>query len=187
MHYTGMAAAIFAPGSICTVASGAIHDTWLAGIIAFNTVIVLLVTVSIAFYDARLADQNTRAAQALKVINEEHLERTRRAEQSEVALRESEARFRSLLESALDAIVIVDHKGKIVLVNSQTERLFGYARAELLDNPIEILIPKRYREKHVDHRRSFLAHSGVRPMGTGLELQALRRDGAEFPVQISGK
>src|SRR5579859_433393 len=185
MHYTGMAAAVFAPDSICTVAPGAIQHTWLAGIIAFNTVIVLLVTVAIAFYDARLADQNAHMVEALKIVNQELVGRTQRAEQSEAALRESDARFRSLLESAPDAIVIVDAEGKIVLVNSQTERLFGYARAELLDNPIEILIPNRYREKHPDHRRGFLAHSSPRPMGAGLELHGLRRDGAEFPVEIN--
>ena len=102
MHYTGMAAAIFAPDSFCTAAPGAINNTWLAGMIAFNTVIVLLVTVTIAFYDARLSDQNARTAQTLKSVNEELLVRTLRAEQSELELRDSEARFRSLAELSSD-------------------------------------------------------------------------------------
>lgn len=185
MHYTGMAAAVFAPDSIYTVAPGAIQHTWLGGIIAVNTVLVLLVAIAIAFYDARLADGNARAAQALSLINEELQERTHRAEQSEVALRTSEARFRGLIESAPDATVIIDHLGNIVLVSSETERLFGYPRAELMNNPIEILIPKRYRERHVGHRSRFLAHAGLRPMGTGMEFYGLRRDGTEFPVEVS--
>jgi len=102
MHYTGMAAAVFAPDSICTVAPGAIQHGWLAGIIAFNTVIVLLVTVAIAFYDARLSDQNARAALALKSANEKLLERTQRAEQAELELIESGERFRSLTDLSSD-------------------------------------------------------------------------------------
>lgn len=171
MHYTGMAAAVFAPDSVCTVAPGAIQQTWLAGIIAFNTVIVLLVTIAIAFYDARLADQNARAAETLKAANDE--------------LRDSEARFRGMLESAPDAIIIVDRNGKIVLVNSQTERFFGYTRGELLDKAVEIVIPDRFRGKHPSYRDRFVADSSVRPMGAGLDLYGRRRDGTEFPVEIS--
>src|SRR5579859_1803051 len=102
MHYTGMAAAVFAPDSICTVSAGGIRNEWLAGIIAVNTVIVLLVTIAIAFYDARLSDQNARAAQALKSVNEELLERTHRAEQAELELLESGERFRSLTDLSSD-------------------------------------------------------------------------------------
>jgi diguanylate cyclase (GGDEF)-like protein/PAS domain S-box-containing protein len=102
MHYTGMAAARFSPDAVCIVAPGAIGQLWLAGIIAFNTVVVLLMTVAIAFYDARLADQNARAAQQLKFANEELRERTRRAETAELGLRESEARFRRLTELSSD-------------------------------------------------------------------------------------
>src|SRR5258706_4187169 len=102
MHYTGMAAAVFAPDSICTVAPGAIQHDWLAGIIAFNIVIVLLVTVAIAFYDVRMSDQNARTALALKSANEELLERTRHAEQAELELRESGERFRSLTDLSSD-------------------------------------------------------------------------------------
>jgi PAS domain S-box-containing protein len=99
--------------------------------------------------------------------------------------RSAEKRFRELLEAAPDAMVIVDGAGRIVLLNSQTERLFGYPRAELLERPVETLVPLRSHGRHVEHRASYFADPKVRPMGTGLELFGLRRDGGEFPVEIS--
>ena len=97
----------------------------------------------------------------------------------------SEAKFRGLLESAPDGVVIVDAAGLIQVVNRQTEVLFGYPRAKLLGQPVEVLLPERLRGRHTSHRTGYQSAPHVRPMGTGLELVGLRRDGSAFPVEIS--
>jgi PAS domain S-box-containing protein len=95
-----------------------------------------------------------------------------------------ETRLQALLESAPDAMVVIDSQGSIVMVNAQTEKLFGYQRRELLGKPVEILVPERFRDRHTGHRRDFFAHPHTRPMGVGLELFGVRRDSSEFPVEI---
>jgi PAS domain-containing protein len=84
--------------------------------------------------------------------------------------RRVEVRFRGLLEAAPDAMVIVNREGSIVLVNGQAERLFGYAREQLLGKPVEMLVPERFRANHPSHRLGFFDRPGIRPMGAGLDL-----------------
>lgn len=95
------------------------------------------------------------------------------------------SRYGGLMEAAPDAMVIVDREGRMVLVNAQAEKLFGYPRGELLGQPVEVLIPARFRGRHEGHRRGFFTDPRVRPMGAGLQLFAVRADGTEFPVEIS--
>jgi PAS domain S-box-containing protein len=106
----------------------------------------------------------------------------RRAEE---ALRTSEAKFRSVMDAAPDAMIISDHSGHIALVNSEAEKLYGYQREELQGQPVELLIPERFREQHVGHHQNFVGSPRVRPLGAGLELYGRRKDGTEFPLEIS--
>jgi len=93
--------------------------------------------------------------------------------------------FQAFLEAAPDAIVIVDRQGIIAIVNTLTEKMFGYARDELLGQPIEILVPARFRGRHVKDREGYSRTPRTRPMGAGQELWARRKDGSEFSVEIS--
>ena len=96
-----------------------------------------------------------------------------------------EARFRGLLESAPDAVVIVNADGRIEIVNRQTELTFGYTRDELLGQTVEMLLPERFKPVHGAHRGGYVSAPRTRAMGAGLDLYARRKDGTEFPVEIS--
>jgi protein-histidine pros-kinase len=106
-------------------------------------------------------------------------------QRGEEALRASEARFRGILEAAPDASLLVNSEGRVVMANAQAERMFGYPRDVLVGMGVEQLMPERFREVHVAHRGRYYAHPHARPMGVGMDLYGLRRDGNEFPVEIS--
>jgi len=152
------------------------------------TVIAAVIAIAVIF--ALISRRKARQSTAFKALEREARERSR-AEQAvrelnaELEHARENARFQALLESAPDGIVIVNQQNEIVLVNSQTEKLFGYSREEMLGNGIEMLVPERFRHSHPRHRESYFSEPRVRPMGMGLELHGLRKDGAEFPVEIS--
>jgi PAS domain S-box-containing protein len=104
---------------------------------------------------------------------------------ADLRLQKSEVAVQSLLESASDGIAVVEADGRIVLANAKIEDIFGYSRNELLEHPIEILLPTHYREGHVAHRVDYFAQPHQRPMGIGLDLVGRRKDGTEFPVEVS--
>jgi PAS domain S-box-containing protein len=131
--------------------------------------------------EAMVLARTESLSQAVLALEREVHER-RRAEHE---LRQSEVRMRGLLEAAPDAMVVVDERGAITEVSAQTEKLFGYARAELVGRPVEILVPESFRTRHESHRGVYSADPRTRAMGEGLELYALRGDNTQFPVEIS--
>jgi len=163
---------IAGPGSFTRTGLGAEWATLTVG---------LLFTGLLALYFLRKKEriQTLAAAQTLA----EH--RMQEAEQARTEAERSERKFRNLLESAPDAIVMANEESKIILGNKQTERLFGYTQQELLSLPVEALIPERLRTKYVKHRADYAANPQVRAMGSSSDLWALKKDGTEFPIEIS--
>jgi PAS domain S-box-containing protein len=132
-------------------------------------------------------DEEGRPVAFLEVNTDVTEQRRASAEQARL-LQEAEAasaQFQGLLESAPDGVVIVDNRGQIKMVNRQTEVLFGYPRAELLGQTVDRLLPERLRGRHPAERAGYTHEPRTRPMGSMLELFGRRRDGSEFPVEIS--
>jgi PAS domain S-box-containing protein len=108
------------------------------------------------------------------------LDHWHRAEQQIAA----EQRLRLAVEPSPNAMVIINREGEIVIVNAQAEQVFGYSRGELVGQPVEMLVPQRFRGNHPDLRGAFFADPSPRPMGAGRDLSAVKKDGSEFPVEI---
>ena len=140
---------------------------------SFLVLAVLGVLVGGALADELRQRQESLAASNLRLRRESEL------------LRKAEQRFRELLETAPDAIVIVDHAGVVVLVNAQVERLFGYRREELIGHTVELLVPEHDRARYVAVREAFCADHGLGVVGRGIELCAVRKDGRELPVEVT--
>jgi PAS domain S-box-containing protein len=110
----------------------------------------------------------------------EFIERIRAEEE----LRRSQGTVQALLETAAQGILAIDKDGRIVLANATAEKMFGHSRAELIGQPVEFLMPERFRTRDAQHPAGWFAEPGTRPMGSGLDLAGLREDGSEFPIEV---
>jgi PAS domain S-box-containing protein len=136
---------------------------------------------------AELLELNTDIAELLE-LNTDITERKNfegALVQKNAELGQANRRFEASIESGPDGVLITNATGEIVLINSQVESMFGYRREELLHQSIEVLLPERFRATHTGHRVGYFASPRIRPMGSGMELYGRRRDGTEFPVEIS--
>jgi PAS domain S-box-containing protein len=149
--------------------------------------------IHMSLWTAPLRDRQGRIRAKLAILAD--ITERRRAEQERLQLLTSERnareevramdRFRELLEAAPDGIIEVDADGKIVLLNAATQELFGYSREELLGESVDMLLPVNLRQRHAGHRFRYLSNPVSRPMGSDLQLYGRRKDGSEFPVEIS--
>lgn len=155
--------------TIVTLVSQSRHD---AGLVALVQDQIMLLIVFTAGYT--IAGATEAGGRAMRLLS-----------QARRNLKRANDRLTALLEAAPDALIIVGSDGRILFVNAQLDRLFGFPREDLIGNDVEVLMPIRFREAHVRHRTKFAIDAMVRSMGAGMELWGMRRDGTEFPASIS--
>lgn len=172
--------------------------------------LVIATLIIFSFYAQSLIKRRNRAEEEVRKLNEDLerriIERTAQLEtankrlEDEISVRMkleekmrldahnlelAELKFRGLIEFAPDSIIIIDKEGNITLINTQAQKMFGYNKDELIGRPIETLIPERFREAHVRLRKDYYADPRIRPMASGIDILCLRKDGSEFPTEVS--
>jgi PAS domain S-box-containing protein len=155
------------------------------GVAGATTLLLAAITSERKHAEEELQHAHDRLEHTVEQRTAQLVRSNREAELRGTERQQAEERFRELLESAPDAMVIVNEDGEIVLINAQVERVFGYQRGELLGKRVEMLVPERRRGTHALERRGYLSDPHARPMGAGLDLYGRRKDGTEFPVEIS--
>jgi len=204
MHYTGMAAAHFAPNAVCISSGPRLDATWLAIAIAMFTFLILGSTLLLAVIDAQLQSTLARSAGALRIVNEDlerrvldrtaQLQLVNRTLQAEIAvrgrteqrLRDSHERTLAIFETALDGIITMDEEGRITEFNPAAERIFGFRRTEVIGQPLaDVIIPPEARDLHRDGLARYLAKGVASVLGKRIELEGLRADGSRVTVELS--
>ena len=183
MHFTGVAAANIPADSLCLASGPKLDNVYMAYTVGGATFLILLATMLLSLYDARMSSAIALGAEKLRLANEQLEERVRERTQT---LAREEARKDAILRTALDCIVSMDAQGRIVEWNPAAEQTFGYLRAEAIGRPLsEVMVPERLRQGHKASLALYLATGEESVIGKRVELTALRRNGEEFPVEVA--
>lgn len=187
MHYTSMQGMTINPASICAAGVARIESGILAIIVSLASLLWFASGILAALFDQRMARQNTEALNNLKLTHASLEQSAKELAASMLHdLRESEKKMRSVVEGALDCIVMMDDKGNIVEFNPAAERTFGYKRDEVIGrNLVNVIIPSASRQGHIEGFRRFSELGESKMLGKRIELTAMRADGTEFPVELA--
>jgi PAS domain S-box-containing protein len=183
MHFTAVAAANFPAGAVCLASGPRLDDVYMAYTVGGATFVILLATMLLSLYDARMSSAIALGAERLRLANEQLEERVRERTQT---LAREEARKDAILRTALDCIISMDAHGHVVEWNPAAEHTFGYDREEAIGRTLaEMMIPERFRQAHQAGLARYLATGEEQVIGKRIELTGLRRNGEEFPVEVA--
>jgi PAS domain S-box-containing protein len=183
MHFTAVAAARFAPDSICLASGPQLDEAWMAYTIGGFTFVILTATMLLSAYDSRVSGVIASGAEQLRLANEQLEARVR--ERTRTLARE-EARKDAILRTSLDCIISMTESGAIAEWNPAAERTFGYSRAEAIGRDLsELILPEHHREPFRANLARYLRTGEARFIGRRIEALAVRRQGGEFPVEVA--